>query len=278
MTRKIWIALIAASLIMTAMIPVSNAESSQSTGGIEPYKGLVGADSPFYGLKLLYQKLDLSFEGNPSKRMNKHLALAQERLAEAYAAALNNNTGAVDAALTEYENNFEALNSTMDNENIPDDEYVNASDDIQYQQNVLMNLASDSMSPTVSDLISQTLITAETIKNGRPFIWCDNTSTAYFLPPGQMKKIEAAVSAGKFGTNHTPTGLGKKGYVTPEPLRLENGTIVWPWDGGYIDYVAIMNSNTGNDGSDKIAVVSELTKHGKGNGKGNGSGKGNGKK
>lgn len=265
MSRKIWIALIAASLIMTAMIPVSYAESTQSTGEIEPYKGLVGADSPFYGLKLLYQKLDLSFEGNPAKRMNKHLTLARERLAEAYAAALNNNTGALNTALTEYENNFAALNSTMDNENINDTDYINASDEIQNQQDILTNLANNSTFPEVSELFNHTLITAETIKNGRPFIWCNNTSTAYFIPPGQMKKLAQG------GQNKTPAGLGKKGYAGPEPI-LVNGTVVWPWDDAYNQYT----NQTDINGTSKSFTYASQAKHGKDKGKGNGNG--NGKK
>ncbi len=65
------------------------------------------------------------------------------------------------------------------------------------------------------------------IKNGRPFIYCNNTS--FFIPPGQMKKI-AVNSTGK-----TPAGLAKKGYVSPEPILI-NGTVVWPWDDQYNQY------------------------------------------
>lgn len=279
MTRKVLIVLMIASLLVAAAIPVSSAESNGKSPGVEPYKGLIGADSPFYGLKLFLQKFDVSLEGNHTAKLQKQMALGQQRLAEAYAVALNNNTAAVDTALDEYTAELDAINETLDSELIDDNTYLNASDELQDQEDILSNMTNSTDLPSeITDLYSQTLITADTIKNGRPFIWCENTSMAYFLPPGQMKKIETAVSAGKFGTNHTPAGLGKKGYNTPEPLRLENGTIVWPWDGGYNDYIAIMNSDAENGVSDKVAVFSQTTKHGKGNGKQNLVGKGNGKK
>ncbi|HEY3273172.1 MAG TPA: DUF5667 domain-containing protein [Methanocella sp.] len=279
MSKKIWIVLIIASLLMAA-IPVSNAESNgKSSAGVEKYNGLFGADSLFYGLKLFVQHVDLSLEGNASAKLQKQLALGRQRLSEAYTVADRNDTVALTAALTAYTEELKALNVTMDNEGIDDITYLDAGDELQGQEDSLSNMTNSTDLPSeITDLYSQTLSTTVEIKNGRPFIWCDNTSTAYFLPPGQMKKIEAAVSTGKFGTNHTPAGLGKKGYITPEPLRLENGTIVWPWDGGYNDYVAMMNSDTENGVNDKVVLFSETTKHGNGKDKSFGKGNGNGKK
>jgi hypothetical protein len=80
MSKKLLIVLIVVS-IMAATIPVSNAEfNGNSPAGVEPYNGLLGADSPLYGLKLFIQHPDLSLEGNVSVKLHKQLALGQQRL------------------------------------------------------------------------------------------------------------------------------------------------------------------------------------------------------
>jgi hypothetical protein len=130
--------------------------------------------------------------------------------------ATRNNTGALNAALNAYTAELEAINVTMDCEALDDLTYLNAGDELQDQEDILANMTNTTeVPPAISDLYNRTPITAETIKNGRPFIWCgsNNTSTAYFIPPGQMKKL---AQGGQF---KTPVGLSKKGYSSPEPPR-----------------------------------------------------------
>jgi RNA polymerase-binding transcription factor DksA len=108
-------------MIIAAIVPQTLAKSDGvSPSGIKPYKGLIGSDSPFYGLKLFLQNADVSLTGNASERLHKQLAYGRERLEEAYAMSLTNNTGALDAALDEYVNEIEDINDTMDDENIDD--------------------------------------------------------------------------------------------------------------------------------------------------------------
>jgi|AGTN01.3.fsa_nt_gi hypothetical protein len=271
MARRIWITIVVVSLLVAA-IPVSNAESnSKSFVGVEPYNGLFGADSLFYGLKLFVQHFDVSLEGNDSAKLQKQIAIGRQRLSEAAAVAARNNTGALDAALAAYADELEAINTTLDSENIDDLTYLNASDELQDQEAILADMTNATGLPTaVTDLYNRTLNATREIKNGRPFILCNNTS--YFIPPGQIKKIIQG-NPGK-----TPPGLAKKGYVSPEPI-LVNGTILWPWDDSYSLYTNSTINATGHAGN--ITYVSALKeKHSKdkSNNNGNGKGNGNGKK
>lgn len=267
MSRKLWIVLIVASLIAAA-IPVSIAESSDnSPAGIGPYNGLFGADSPFYGLKLFLQNFDLSLEGNASAKLQKQLALGQQRLSEACAVAARNNTAALNAALNAYTTELEAINVTLDCEALDDITYLDAGNQLQDQEDVLANMTnSTDLPPAVSDLYNRTLNTTQQIKNGRPFIYCNNTS--YFIPPGQMKKISEG------GQGKMPPGLAKKGYVSPEPI-LVNNTVIWPWDDRYNLYTNSTANATGATPS--FDYVSKALKK-QGNGKSNAGGNGKGHK
>lgn len=269
MSKKLWIVLIVVSL-MAAMIPVTNAETYDSApAGVEPYNGLFGADSPLYGLKLFVQHLVLSFEGNATVKLQSQMDLGEQRLSEAYAAAANNNTAAVEAALNAYTIELKDINFTMDCDGVLEFMFLKAGNDLQDQEDILKNLTnSTDVPPAISDMYNRTLNTTQQIKNGRPFIYCNNTS--YFIPPGQMKKISAG------GQGKTPPGLAKKGYTSPEPL-LVNGTVVWPWDEQYNSLYTNMTAVNGTNSA--VTLASQLTgKHGngKGNGKGNGNGNGNG--
>ncbi len=80
--------------------------------GVEPYNGLFGADSPFYGLKLFVQHLDVSLEGNVTVKLQKQLDLGEQRLSEACAVAASNNTAALKAALNAYTVELKDINIT----------------------------------------------------------------------------------------------------------------------------------------------------------------------
>lgn len=276
MLRKVCIALVAVMLI-AAIIPQSLAASNgMSPTKVQPYKGLVGADSPFYGFKLFLQHADISLTGNSSVRLHKMLLYGDERLAEACAMAIANNTGGLEAALNEYLSQMQAINTTMDDESIDDLTYMNVSEELDEQEDNLTDLIDNSTTtPKARGLLTDTLSSTQQIKNGRPFISFNDVS--YFIPPGQMKKLD---------WSHVPRGLEKKGYQIPAPMFV-NGAVLWPWDEGYdlltLDdgngtalnaskYVLPTIKGHGN-GKDKGNVTGNMTVNGNGNGKGNGSGK-----
>jgi hypothetical protein len=253
MLRKVCIALVAVMLI-AAIIPQSLAASNgMSPAKVQPYKGLVGADSPFYGFKLFIQHADVSLTGNTSLRLHKMLLYGDERLAEACAMAMANNSGGLEAALNEYLSQMQAINTTMDDESIDDLTYMNVSEELDEQENNLTDLIDNSTTtPEIRDMLNNTLNNTQQIKYGRPFIYFNNTS--YFIPPGQMKKLD---------WSHVPPGLAKKGYQAPAP-RIDNGTVYWPWDEGY-DLLTIDDGNGTALNASKYLLP---TVKGNGNGKG----------
>ncbi|MGA9140370.1 MAG: DUF5667 domain-containing protein, partial [Methanocella sp.] len=229
-------------------------------------KGLVGADSPFYGFKLFVQHADISLTGNATVRLHKMLLYGDERLAEACAMAMANNTGGLEAALNEYISQMQAINATMDDESIDDLAYINASQELDEQENNLTDLIDNSTTaPELQDLLNSTLNSTQQIKNGRPFIYFNNTS--YFIPPGQMKKLD---------WSHVPPGLEKKGYQAPAPV-INNGSVLWPWDEGY-DLIKISTGNATTPLNASKYALPTVKQHGNGKAKGNGNGNGNGKK
>jgi hypothetical protein len=268
MIRKLCVALVAVAFIAAIMPESMAASNGMAPSGAQPYKGLVGADSPLYGFKLFVQKVDISLTGNTSIRLHKMLLYGDERLAEACAAMIANNTGAMQAALNEYTSQLQAINGTMDDESIDDLTYIDAGQELDAQENNLTGLINNSsITPATQDLLNQTLNSTRQIKSGRPFIYYNNTS--YFIPPGQMKNLD---------WSHVPPGLEKKGYQAPAPL-IVNGSVLWPWDEGY----SLRLNNMGNETmplNNTSCVMPVVKQHGNGKNKDkvNGNGNGNGKK
>lgn len=202
--------------MVSALIPASLAASD----GVKPYNGLVGADSPVYDAKLFWQNLEEALAGNSNVLLQKQMAHAEERLDEAYAAMLANNTHATDIALKHYQHQLDRINKTLDSQDIDEDLYLNVSEQFAENEYQLGYLANNTTTPEQyrnrwMDATSET----QKFKNGRPFIYFNNTS--YFIPPGHVKN-DKLISI--------PEGLAKKGFVIPEPVILEDGTSFWPWE------------------------------------------------
>ncbi len=135
---------------------------------------------------------------------------------------------------------------------------------IEDQEDFLAAMVNNSSySRVITDRVNQTLNATQEIKNGKPFIYCNNTT--YFIPPGQMKKL---AQGGQF---KTPAGLNKKGYASPEPI-LVNGTIFWPWDDNY-DCTPTRRASTGQT---RVSLQWKFSKHGNGKDKVKGKSNGNG--
>jgi hypothetical protein len=264
MIYKVLAATIAVALLM-AVMPSSLAQSDT----IKPYQGWAGPDSSFYGMKLFFQKMDISLTGDPSARLQKQMTIADERLSEAYAMSIANNTDGVQAAMDEYENTLGDINQTMDNEDVDDVMYSDAIEHLDDQQNQSADLVNNStLAPCVKNRWSGAFNATEQIKNGRPFIYYNNTS--YFVPPGQMKK------ATNLTQMHVPPGLAKKGYVAAKPISV-NGSLLWPWDAGYDLYNNSKDNSTfvmdgPNNGKLNNGNNNKLKVHGS-NGNGNGNNK-----
>lgn len=202
------IAILALSVVQTAF-----AESDD----LKPYNGLVGADSPLYGIKRLFQQLDESFSLNSNDKLDKMLAHADERVSEALAMAQANNTDGFESALDGYEDLIDSINDTMENDDVGDEEYSDVGPRLDRHMWTFQNMFNNTTlnNETRYSLAKMFNVTGK-IKIGRPFIYYNNTS--YFIPPGHLKN----------GHNMTfvPPGLAKKGYKPPVNLTIINGSVV----------------------------------------------------
>ncbi len=213
---KKFIAAFLALAMLAALAPNTVADS----GGVKPYNGLIGADSPFYKLKVGWQKLDVALTFDSTEKMKKQMNYAEERMQEAYAMALANNTGALESALDEYEEELGDLNETTLATDINETEYANLEPLLYHHQQCFYGMLNNSTMPIrTQDRIRYMCNQTIRVKNGMPFYYYNGT--AYFLPPGQMNKITNG--------SKVPPGLAKKGYVLPSPTVV-NGSNVWPWD------------------------------------------------
>jgi hypothetical protein len=244
MLKKIITAFLALA-VLAALMPASLADS----GDVKPYQGWIGADSPLYKVKVGWQKLDVALTFDNTEKMKKQMSYAEERLSEAQAMAIENNTEALETALDEYVNELDELNETTQAPDINETEYANLSPLLYHHQQCfygLMNNTSANWTIQGRYMICNQTITK--MKNGMPFYYYNGT--AYFIPPGQMKK---------YNSTFVPPGLTKKGYVAPVPT-ITNGSVTWPWDE--------INYSYGNK-----TLPNGKVKNNNGNGNGNGNNK-----
>lgn len=247
-----------AAMMLIALVPASMAQSSNVSSDIQPYNGLVGANSPVYSFKLLYEQLDLLITLDSHEKLKKQIAYADERLAEARAMADANDSSAVDAALSHYESQMDAINASTYNGS----DAIDVDDHLDEHEKCLEDLMNDTnMSENNMERLIDLYNHNIDIKYGRPFLYYNNTTTGnitrYFAPPGQLKKINST---------NMPPGLAKKGYMKPVPT-ITNGSPAWPWD--QIQYQ--FKNNT----MPKV-TFDPKNNHGNGNGNGKSNGNGNG--
>jgi hypothetical protein len=253
MIRKIIAATLALAML-AALIPVSLADS----GNVTPYSGWIGADSPLYSLKIFAQNLDLSLTFNNTAKMNKEMAYADERLSEAEAMLLANNSAGLQAALANYDNEINDLNLTAQAPDINNSDYCNLSTGLYDHAQAFYDMMNNSTVPQkcLRSIQNATNATIR-LRDGMPFINYNNTT--YFIPPGQFKNNNSTF---------VPPGQAKKDYGRPTPTVV-NGSPTWPWD--QINFT----NGTRNFTMPKIMPMPTMEPM-KNIGNGNGNGYGNG--
>lgn len=103
-----------ALLLVLGLMPLACAK----TDDIAPYNGSIGSDSPLYGLKLFFEGVDEVFTFDVEARLEKQMLHAGERLAEAKAMLLVNNSDAAEAAISEYKLKVMLINDSVSGVNI----------------------------------------------------------------------------------------------------------------------------------------------------------------
>lgn len=227
MIKKVIVMLISLALL-AAIAPASLADS----GGQKHYTGMVGADSPLYGLKVGVQNLGLALTFNNTDKLQKEMNLADERVAEAQDAADENNTGAFDAATGQYSAMLARINETSQAD-IDQEVYANLSSMLYHHQEVFYNITDNpDLALNMTYYVRNRTIAINDqiikMKNGMPFYYYNGVQ--YFVPPGQAKKLENGIIGNTIANgSKVPPGLAKKGFKTATPT-ITNGSTVWPWD------------------------------------------------
>ncbi|MCD1294726.1 hypothetical protein CUJ83_06905 [Methanocella sp. CWC-04] len=222
-------------LFLISIIPTSMAQSED----VKEYKGMVGADSPLYKIKLWFQKLDESISSNANEKLQKKLNHAEERLAEARAMARVNNTEAMELALNEYCDLMDDVNETMEDPEIGEEEYSEVGPIVQKHQNTFKYMLNNT-TENKWQLMNAFNYSLQ-VMNGKSFVYYNNTT--YFVPPGHLKN----------GNNKTflPPGLAKKG-IKAMPTII-NGSTPFNYDYNYdYDYSNLYNGSKAGQGQDKV--------------------------
>lgn len=95
---------ILAGIILLIISICGTAVHAAETGSddIAPYTGMVGADSPLYGLKIAWEDLDETFTANDTERIEKQMIHARLRLSEVKREFAENRPESAQAALDQY--------------------------------------------------------------------------------------------------------------------------------------------------------------------------------
>ncbi|MGB9176077.1 MAG: DUF5667 domain-containing protein [Methanoregula sp.] len=114
-TGLLVLGLLCLSGIATAQQDASGTDTSGTvlTDDIQPYNGLIGADSPLYGLKLALEDIDESFTANETERVEKQMDHARIRLSEVRRALELNESDSSQLALNTYRNKMDLTNVTI---------------------------------------------------------------------------------------------------------------------------------------------------------------------
>lgn len=206
--KKLITALILA-LVIISVLPSANAEST----GIKPYKGYVNANSPFYSIKLWLQQLDESITGDMNEKLQKKIAHADERLAEAAAMVEENNDEALQNALEQYELELQEINETMEAPEVGEEEYSDVANRLEQQADIIEYLISLNLTNETQKALDDAYESNQQIKYGRPFVYYEGNT--YFIPPGQWRNFDPQTGW------KVPPGLAKKGI---KALPISNGS------------------------------------------------------
>lgn len=212
-----------AAFIALAMLAALMPGSMAASGNHKQYNGFVGADSPFYTLKVSLQKLDVLLTLNNTDKLKKQVNMANEMLNDSEVAAYNNDTGAFDAASNELINTWSDINSTLQYYDEETDTVLELAPLMLHHQEVFYGILGNNTTPLT--IQNRTVLINDEfmkIKNGMPFYYYNGT--AYFIPPGQMKKVENGIING----SKVPPGLGNKGYKN---VSYDKTNKTWPWEG-----------------------------------------------
>lgn len=135
-------------LVLAFTISIGTAQSDNQASKdtkeideIEPYGGPIGPDNVLYGLKLALENLDETFTFNASEKLQKKIAHAKLRIAEAKAELKKNDTEDAEKAFERYREKIGEANESVSRFSGRDSGLEHALEMIKKHQRVLKNLA-----------------------------------------------------------------------------------------------------------------------------------------
>ncbi len=128
-------------LVMT-FTPVRAAQED-----VHPYQGRFGPDSPLYGLKIAFEGIDEAVSLSADAKLDKQVAHAEERIAEAKAMIEKGKLEAAEKAMERYTAKAAAINGTATKPNVTEEGLQHARQMIRKHERVLHGLFDDPMMP-----------------------------------------------------------------------------------------------------------------------------------
>lgn len=124
-------------LVMT-FTPVSAAQED-----VTPYQGRFGPDSPLYGLKIAFEKIDEAVSLSADAKLGKQVAYAEERIAEAKAMIEQRKLEAAEKAMEGYTAKAAAIGETATKPNVTEKGLQHAHLMLSKHETVLQGLIGD---------------------------------------------------------------------------------------------------------------------------------------
>ncbi len=128
-------------LVMTFM-PVNAAQED-----VPPYPGGFGPDSPLYGLKIAFENIDEAVSRSADAKLDKQVAHAEGRIAEAKAMIEKSKPEAAEKAMVGYTAKAAAINATATKPDVTEEGLQHARQMIRKHERVLHGLIDDPNMP-----------------------------------------------------------------------------------------------------------------------------------
>jgi Mn-dependent DtxR family transcriptional regulator len=128
-------------LVMT-FTPVSAAQED-----VPPYHGRFGPDSPLYGLKIAFENIDEAVSRSADAKLDKQVAHAEERIAEAKAMIEKGKLEAAEKAMERYTAKAAAINGTATKPDVTEEGLQHARQMFRKHETVLHGLIGDPNMP-----------------------------------------------------------------------------------------------------------------------------------
>ncbi|MHC1611074.1 MAG: DUF5667 domain-containing protein [Candidatus Methanospirareceae archaeon] len=128
-------------LVMTFM-PLSAAQED-----VPPYQGWFAPDSPLYGLKIAFEKIDEAVSLSADAKLDKQVAYAEERIAEAKAMIEKGKPEAAEKAMDGYIAKTAAISETVTKPDVTEEGLQHARQMLSKHETVLQGLINDPNMP-----------------------------------------------------------------------------------------------------------------------------------